>query len=204
MNHISQDPKIYTIDDYLTEEECQHFIKISENKFERSLVTGNDSNFVSEQRSSQNYWLPHDKDEITLRVATKISELVNYPLENAEMFQVIYYGKNQEYYNHCDSWHFDGSEESKRCLLRGGQRMVTALVYLNDVENGGETKFTRLNISVYPKKRKLLVFHNCKEGTNILNPMSEHAGTSIIKGEKYAFNLWFRQQSLNKNYIHPY
>jgi prolyl 4-hydroxylase len=137
-------------------------------------------------------------------VAKKISELVNYPLENAEMYQVIYYSKDQEYYNHCDSWHFNKSEESKRCLLHGGQRMITALVYLNDVEEGGETKFSKLNIPVSPKKGRLLVFHNCKEGTNIINTMTEHAGTAVVKGEKYAFNLWFRQQALTKQYIHEY
>jgi prolyl 4-hydroxylase len=204
MNLISEEPKIYTIDNMLTEEECQHFIDISNEKFQRSLVTGNDGNFVSHQRTSQNYWLPHNKDDITLKVAKKIAALVNYPLENAEMFQIIYYTKGQEYYNHCDGWHFDKSEESKRCLLRGGQRMVTALVYLNNVEEGGATKFTKLNISVSPERGKLLVFYNCKKGTNIVDTRSEHTGMNVLSGEKYAFNLWFRQQPLNTEYIHKY
>ena len=34
----------------------------------------------------------------------------------------------------------------------GGQRLWTALCYLNDVEEGGETRFTKLNIAVKPKK----------------------------------------------------
>lgn len=204
MNLLSEDPKIYTIDKFLSDEECQHFIDISREKFQRSLVTSNEGNFASTQRTSQNYWLPHDKDEITLRIAKKIAVLVNYPLDNAEMYQIIYYTKNQQYYNHCDGWHFNKSDESKMCLLRGGQRMVTALVYLNDVEAGGGTLFSKLNISVAPKRGKLLVFYNCKDRTNVINTMTEHAGTQVIEGEKYAFNLWFRQQSLNTEYIHPY
>ena len=34
----------------------------------------------------------------------------------------------------------------------GGQRLFATLVYLNDVEKGGGTKFTRLNIEVEAKK----------------------------------------------------
>ena len=48
----------------------------------------------------------------------------------------------------------------------GGQRMKTALVYLNDVESGGGTKFTKLNMEVNAEKGKLLVFENVHSGTN--------------------------------------
>ena len=204
MNLISENPKIYTIDNILTDEECQHFINLSKDKFGRALVTTDDGSVVSKQRSGQNYWMCHDHDEIVFKVAKKISELVNYPLENAEKFQIIYYSKTQEYHSHYDGWLFNKSETTTRCLLQGGQRMITALVYLNDVESGGETRFSNLNISVSPKKGRILVFHNCHEGTNIINPMSEHAGTPVKKGEKYAFNLWFRQQPINTPYIHSY
>ena len=44
--------------------------------------------------------------------------------------------------------------------------MVTALVYLNDVEEGGETKFPILNIEVKPRVGRMLVFHNVYKGTN--------------------------------------
>lgn len=204
MNLIHDDPKIYTIEDYLTPEECQHFISISQDKLKQALVSGNDKGFVSQGRTGQNCWVHHKTDEITTRVAKQIADLVGYPMENAESFQLIYYDQEQEYRNHYDAWKFDQSEKSARCLLKGGQRMVTALVYLNDVEEGGATKFTKLNISVAPKKGKILVFHNCFPGTNEVHPLSEHAGTPVIKGEKYAFNLWFRQQSRAIDYTHQY
>ena len=145
--------------------------------------------------------MSHNTDDITLRIANKICKLVEYPIENAESFQVIYYDKTQEYRNHYDAWKFDGSDKSRRCLIRGGQRMVTALVYLNDVEKGGATKFTKLDISVEAKKGRILVFHNHENNTNTVHPLSEHAGTPVIEGEKYAFNLWFRQQDRKKDYI---
>lgn len=203
-NYLCQEPIVYTINNVLTPEECEHFINVSKSDLKRAEVAGNNGGFISTGRSGQNCWIAHNKDDVFKRIAEKISKIVGYPLHNAESFQLIYYDKNQEYYNHYDSWKFDGSEKSKRCLLRGGQRMVTALVYLNDVEEGGDTKFVRLNLSVNPEKGKLLVFHNCYEGTNIVHELTEHAGTPVKKGEKYAFNLWFRQQSKKIDYVHKY
>jgi len=201
---LKNDPNIYTVDNFLSPDECSHFINISKNKLKRSLVAGKDKGFVSKGRSGENCWISHTHDHITKEIANKISSFVGYPLENAENFQIIHYTKSQEYRNHYDAWKFDGSDKSARCLLRGGQRMITALVYLNDVISGGDTRFTKLNINVQPRMGRLLVFENCIQGSNIVHKMSEHAGTPVVEGEKYAFNLWFRQQSKNKNYIHNY
>ena len=82
----------------------------------------------------------------------------------------------------------------------GGARLKTALVYLNDVEEGGSTNLNRLNIDVLPKMGKLLIFENTYPGTNIKHPLSEHAGMPVIKGEKYAFNLWFKECHSKKLY----
>ena len=88
------------------------------------------------------------------------------PIENDESFQVIYYDVSQEYKQHYDSWLFDGSEKSKRNMKYGGQRMKTVLVYLNNVQKGRGTRFTKLNIEVTAEKGKLLVFDNVYTGTH--------------------------------------
>ena len=133
-------------------------------------------------------------------IGEKIAEQVGIPLENAEAYQVIYYDKTQEYRQHYDGWLFDGSEKSRRNMKYGGQRMKTALVYLNDVNAGGGTKFTKLNLEVNAEKRKLLVFENVYSGTNKRHELSEHAGMPVIEGEKWAFNLWFRESNRQKLY----
>ena len=117
------------------------------------------------------------------------------PIENAESFQVIYYDVSQEYKQHYDSWLFDGSEKSKRNMKYGGQRMKTVLVYLNNVQKGRGTRFTKLNIEVTTEKGKLLVFDNVYTGTHTRLELSEHAGMPVIECEKWAFNLWFREES---------
>jgi prolyl 4-hydroxylase len=201
---INKSPYIYIIDNYLSEDKCNHFIDLVKNNLEPALVSDNSGGIISKGRTGKRCWINHKHDKITEETANEISKLVNYPLENAEAFQVIYYDKNQEYRNHYDAWQFDKSMKSERCLLSGGQRMITALVYLNDVEKGGSTKFTKLNISVEAKKGRILVFENCIKGTNIVDPNTEHAGMPVIEGYKYAFNLWFRQQNKNKKYVHNY
>jgi len=196
----NKEPFVATLDNCLTREECEHMINISKPSMKKSLVSCGKIGVESSGRTSQNAWIQHDHDEITKRIGEKIAKIVGMPLENAEAFQVIYYDTLAEYRNHYDSWEHDGSEKTLRCMKNGGARLKTALVYLNDVEEGGSTRMTRLNIDVFPKMGKMLLFENTYPGTNIKHPMSEHAGTPVIKGEKYAFNLWFKECRSKKIY----
>lgn len=203
MEIINNDPSIYTIDNFLSPSECQHFINLSKESLERALVSGNDLGFISDGRSGQNCWLKHNTDEKTLKIGQKIALQVDIPLENAEAFQVIYYDQNQEYRQHYDAWLFDGSEKSRRNMKYGGQRIKTALIYLNKVSQGGGTKFTKLNLQIEAEIGKLLVFSNVYSGTNHRHPLSEHAGLPVLNGQKWAFNLWFREESRQKIYQYP-
>jgi len=196
----NKEPFVATLDNCLTRKECEHMINISKPSMKKSLVSCGKIGVESSGRTSQNAWIQHDHDEITKRIGEKIAKIVGMPLENAEAFQVIYYDTLAEYRNHYDSWEHDGSEKTLRCMKNGGARLKTALVYLNDVEEGGSTRMTRLNIDVFPKMGKMLLFENTYPGTNIKHPMSEHAGTPVIKGEKYAFNLWFKECRSKKIY----
>ena len=170
-------------------------IELGKPHLQDSVVSDDKGGYVSSGRTSRTSWIDHDHDEITTRISQKISKQVNIPIENAEKFQLVHYGETHEYRAHYDSWDHDGSEKALRCIRHGGPRMVTALVYLNEVEEGGSTRFTKLNKDVSPKIGKLLVFENVYKNTINKHYLSEHAGMPVIKGEKYIFNLWFRQCS---------
>lgn len=189
----NKEPLVLTIDNFLTHDECNHMINISKNSMIRSLVSHEKNGTESSGRTSLNTWIQHNHDEMTKHIGEKIANVVGIPLENAEAYQVIYYDTNAEYRNHYDSWDHNGSEKTLRCMKYGGARLKTALVYLNEVEEGGSTRLNRLNVDILPKQGKLLVFENTYSGTNIKHPLSEHAGMPVIKGEKYAFNLWFKE-----------
>ena len=71
---LSTDPDVYTIDNYLTEAECQHFIDLGKPRLKRALVSGSNDGYVSNGRTGQNCWIRHDTDEITKRVGEKIAQ----------------------------------------------------------------------------------------------------------------------------------
>tara|TARA_Y100000389_G_scaffold198551_1_gene235268 strand:- start:395 stop:2605 length:2211 start_codon:yes stop_codon:yes gene_type:complete len=193
-NILSDEPSVYTVDKFITDKECEHFINIARDKLQIALVSTSEKGLQSQGRTGKNCWVKHDYDKTTLAVGKRIAGMIGIPLEKAESYQIIYYDQEQEYRNHYDGWLHDKSAKSIRCMKNGGQRLRTALCYLNTVEEGGHTRMTRLNINVSAEKGKLLVFTNVKENTNVRHELTEHAGTPVIKGEKWAFNLWFREE----------
>ena len=67
------------------------------------------------------------------------------------------------------------------------------MIYLNDVEEGGETDFSEINTTFSPKKGMAIVWKN-SNGTGTENPASLHAGTPVIKGKKIIVTKWFREK----------
>ena len=60
INNLYNDPEIYTIENLLTDDECDHFINISKDNFKQSLVadpTGLSSGIQSKGRTSENTWI---------------------------------------------------------------------------------------------------------------------------------------------------
>jgi hypothetical protein len=70
----------------------------------------------------------------------------------------------QRYNRHADAYQ-PLSDRGKRAMGFSGNRIITALFYLSPVARGGSTGFANLKFEVAPKIGKLLVFHNCYEGS---------------------------------------
>ncbi len=197
---ISKIPLIYTIDNFIDDNQCDHIIKMSEDNLERALVVSEGKGITTKGRTGFNCWIRHNKDNILKEICEKISKLVEIPLKNAENVQVIHYSKDQEYKIHFDAFDKSTIQGIKHTKF-GGNRVVTCMVYLNNVESGGSTSFPKLDLEVKPKKGKLLVFYNCEnEKYEKPHKNSLHAGSPVLEGEKYAFTLWFREKDIKKNY----
>ena len=147
----NEDPFIYVIEDFISDAECDHFVKASDSKLERAKTIGGKDGIYHENRTGSNCWLPHSHSSVTQEVGQRIADLVGFPLKNAESYQIVYYTGGTQYNDHHDAFN-DETEEGRKHLKRGGQRIYTAIAYLNDVEEGGATEFRDLNISVAPKK----------------------------------------------------
>lgn len=76
--------------------------------------------------------------------------------------------------------------------------MVTFFLYLNEVEEGGATRFTdifaddtAIHIDVKPKKGTALVWPSVHdEDLNKLDERTYHAALSVEKGLKFGANAW--------------
>jgi hypothetical protein len=110
----------------------------------------------------------------------------------AEPPVVLRYTAGQYY-----KWHYDHiyphNSAIQQQIERFGQRIKTAIFYLNDDYEGGNTEFKKPSMSVTPEAGKVLVFNNVDEENNRLVE-SIHRGVEVTKGEKWIITLWFRDQ----------
>lgn len=88
-----------------------------------------------------------------------------------EPMQFLHYYPNQGFYkSHCD----DGP---------GSPRIFSALLYLNDVVEGGETYFDRIDVSITPKKNRLVIFPS--------NYVYTHEAKTPVSNDKFVLVTWF-------------
>ncbi len=131
-------------------------------------------------------------DTIIRNLVKRISQQTQIREENGEDFQLLYYDVGAEYQPHFD--YFDPSTPSGLVHLeRGGQRIVTFMIYLNTVTEGGETIFPRAKIKISPEKGKAVVFYNVTpQGEE--DPMSFHGGAPVLQGEKWLITHWLHER----------
>ena len=201
MIHIYDNDKqmIAVVHDFISQEECEEILAYSWQNMERSTVASKDGKGQKhDKRTGSNTWLQHDASPIIKGVADRISQMVRMPLKNAEPFQVVYYKENGEYDYHWDS--FDESDDvaTEEYTKNGGQRLITVLGYLRDVPKGGETGFNHLGVNIQPRRGSGIVWWNVEPNTTKREIKSQHAGLPVLEGEKYAFNLWFRENEFKK------
>ena len=201
MIHIYDNDKqmIAVVHDFISQEECEEILAYSWQNMERSTVASKDGKGQKhDKRTGSNTWLQHDASPIIKGVADRISQMVRMPLKNAEPFQVVYYKENEEYDYHWDS--FDESDDvaTEEYTKNGGQRLITVLGYLRDVPKGGETGFNHLGVNIQPRRGSVIIWWNVEPNTTKREIKSQHAGLPVLEGEKYAFNLWFRENEFKK------
>jgi hypothetical protein len=117
--------------------ECDYIISKAESSFARSTVVGIDG--PDESRTSETAWVSKD-DPVARKILERACELTGKSYENTEDLQVVRYKPGTYYRAHHDAC----CEETEACSLfenKGGQRVGTLLVYLNDDFTDGETHF---------------------------------------------------------------
>jgi hypothetical protein len=97
------------------------------------------------------------ESELVQRIEARIARLLNWPVENGEGMQVLHYRPGAEYKPHYD--YFDPAESRARPpSSRGGQRVATLVMYLNEPARGGGTTFPDLGLEVAPQRGHAVFF----------------------------------------------
>lgn len=187
--------QIYTYDNFLTEDECREMMQLIDSRLRPSTVSDeNDSCLVSDYRTSKTSDLHYFDDPLYLSLDRRIVDTLGFYNFLGEIMQAQKYEPGQYYKEHWDFF-MPTTKEYKIYCEWMGQRTWTAMVYLNDVEEGGETYFKHLKLNVKPKQGTLIAWNNLyKNGLPNLKTM--HEALPPISGNKYVITKWFRSWSL--------
>jgi prolyl 4-hydroxylase len=136
-------------------------------------------------------------DPVVADVDRKISELLGLPLSASEPLQGQRYAPGQEFKPHTDTFEPGGYDFLVHTADRG-QRTWTAMIYLNEPEDGGATRFKAIGKTVQPEIGKLLAWNNLLPGGRP-NPATLHQGMRVRRGTKYVLTKWFRERIATAN-----
>lgn len=161
---------IFTIDNFLSTEECNNYIKLSEEKgYEQAKVNTEKGSRVIESVRNNNRVLFTDYnlaanlwDRLSPYAPQKIGNSIAIGLN--ELFRFYKYEPGQQFRKHNDQSFIRKDIEAS---------YYTFLIYLNDDFEGGETTFNHIHIK--PKTGTALIFLHSLE----------HAGTEVTHGTKY-------------------
>jgi prolyl 4-hydroxylase len=186
-------PVLVLFDNLMSPEECDELIRLATVKLKRSAIvdpaTGESK--VIDDRSSYGTFFHVNENDFIARLDRRIAELMHWPVEKGEGIQILHYPVGGEYKAHFD--YFPPKDPgSQTHLERGGQRVSTLVMYLNDVAEGGETTFPSIHLAVNPKKGAAAYFEYGNDLGQV-DPLSLHAGCPVLAGEKWIATKWMRE-----------
>ena len=201
---ISEDPKISIIPGFLTDKECDDLINLCESiGFTRSLVgrgkyaNDNDDksstleNQYSDNRTSSSVQISrHINISLLTNLEERLSALVKMPRSHLEDLIVVKYEDGQFFGPHHD----------------GVFRPYTVFLYLNDVAEGGETRFPNLGMRIRPRKGAAVLWSNTVAVTNEDGIASIKEDLRLIhealppnhRGVKYGVNCFFNEHIMKE------
>jgi prolyl 4-hydroxylase len=182
------DIQLYVYQDFLKKRDCRILIdKIDAHAVPSTLYKGTEQ--PGFRTSSSCHLNRHDLD--IKRIETRMTKVIGIDNNYAETMQGQRYHVGQEFKAHHDFFHTSQDYWLKEGPM-GGQRTWTAMIFLNNVKEGGATEFPHIKIGVRPQAGTLLIWNNMNpDGT--MNYKTLHSGTPVLAGSKYIITKWYRQ-----------
>lgn len=180
--------EIFALGDFMSAQECARVMELIDRVARPSTVYDQGEEFEGYRTS----WSGDvdGSDSVIRMVERRLSDLLGIDLAWGEAVQGQRYHPGQEFQAHCD-WFHTPADYWQTEVARGGQRSWTAMVYLNAVEEGGETLFPNLGLNFMPRPGWLLLWNNAlPDGAP--NEDTIHAALPVVRGVKYVITKWFR------------
>jgi prolyl 4-hydroxylase len=133
-----------------------------------------------------------EADMVVMWLRARIAAALSLPQARLEPSNVLHYTPGQRFSRHFDFLAPDVPAWAEE-LATKGQRTATALVYLNDDFEGGETEFNKLGQRFRGAMGDALFFSNVG-AWGAPDPETLHAGLPTTSGEKWLFSQFVRDR----------
>lgn len=204
---LSWIPRVLYFPYFATAEQCLSIIEAAKRDLLPStlaLRAGETKENTQGIRTSSGMFISasEDKAGVLDAIEEKIAKATMIPRSHGEAFNILRYELGQRYLSHYDA--FNPAEYGPQ----KSQRVASFLLYLSDVEEGGETMFPFENgmnmdigydyqqcigLKVQPRRGDGLLFYSVfPNGT--IDLASLHGSCPVIRGEKWVATKWIRDQ----------
>ncbi|MGV3499252.1 MAG: 2OG-Fe(II) oxygenase [Hydrogenophaga sp.] len=190
ITHLNH-PRVVVLGNLLSAEECDAIIELAKPRLARSLTvqTATGGEELNPDRTSNGMFFNRGQTPEVTAVEERIARLVGWPVENGEGLQVLHYRPGAEYKPHYD--YFDPDEPGTPTILkRGGQRVATLVMYLNEPTRGGGTTFPDVGLEVAPVRGHAVFFSYDRPHPST---RTLHGGAPVLEGEKWVATKWLRE-----------
>ena len=182
--------QIYTWENLLSPEACNGVIGLIEKRLRASTTV--DAFADPKIRTSESADLGLMGEAFIYKIDELIADALGIHWSYSDSTQAQKYSPGQEYKAHYDFFEPDTRDYQVHCQDRG-QRTWTFMVYLNDVEAGGGTRFRRIEKTFMPKQGMAVIWNNLNPDGSV-NRNTIHHGMKVRSGTKYIITKWFRER----------
>ena len=185
-------PWVITLDGFVSDEEIERMMFFSKGvKWEqKNSMQNDDLKMKWMPQFLKDVFPPHIKDRQAPKTATcqgecseddlmakltdRIATMTDTPMEYSEPLEFYKYEKGSKFDMHHDTVEH---QVDRAC----GHRIVSVVMYLDDVEMGGDHHFPELDLTIRPKKGMALVYSNTlNERPNQWDERTLHKETPVV------------------------
>lgn len=181
---VSEDPSIIVFHNLFSAEECR-YLETVKAPFVSPAVVGSALRIDPARDADCALYGPLTEDLVVQRINQRIAAASKTDVNWGEPLAIIRYRPGQQYHPHHDAV---GVAEPER------RRQLTALIWLNDAYDGGETEFPDLGVAVRGAVGDMILFRNVTAALDP-DPRMVHAGRPVLQGVKWLASRWIRSSN---------